>query len=167
MQLETNYTPCKSLKRPKVQKGHKSYLIKPTRIRTNRTKGYQHSTPQIRRYPDRGIISITGGQRAQRTPPPDLTSLIYTYPDRGYTLTILLYTQIPCTHASRCTTHFGVVCLRHLLPRVALGYRLAYPRLPKCNPIRGSNDITNTRLTKSRSNFTLNTKHYTLNTTDT
>ena len=39
MQLETNYTPCKSLKRPKVQKGNASYLIKPTRIRTNRTKG--------------------------------------------------------------------------------------------------------------------------------
>lgn len=39
MQLETNYKPCKSLKRPKRQKGNIGYPIKPTRIRTNRTKG--------------------------------------------------------------------------------------------------------------------------------
>ena len=62
MQLAINYTPGKSLKRPKGQKGNIGYPIKPTRIKDNKTKSDHIKTPQIRRYPDRGIISITGGQ---------------------------------------------------------------------------------------------------------
>ena len=38
MQLAINYTPDKSLKRPKGQKGNIGYPITPTRIRTNKTK---------------------------------------------------------------------------------------------------------------------------------
>lgn len=61
MQLETNYTPCKSLKRPKGQKGNKGYLIKPTRIRTNRTKG-----DHIKRH--RYVDTPTGVATTSRTP---------------------------------------------------------------------------------------------------
>ena len=38
MQLAINYTPGKSLKRPKGQKGNIGYPIKPTRIKDNKTK---------------------------------------------------------------------------------------------------------------------------------
>ena len=61
MQSEINYTPDKSLKRPKGQKGNKGYLIKPTRIRTNRTKG-----DHIKHH--RYVDTPTGVATTSRTP---------------------------------------------------------------------------------------------------